>query len=349
MRAAFARLGRGDRELLELRVVAGLTAEEVGKVLGKRPGRSGWRRHGRWSGCVASWSAGREQGERRAAPRPARRRPGRDADGTEPGRDRRVRGSWSVSTATSTSSPRSTGATGAVDGSATRSWPLRVVVGLVVAGGTRGLVGRRPGPTGPSASVSAPGLPRESRDRTAARLAMSELRAASAGPDDARVAQARDRLQRALARLDPADRAALAVEVAQLVERADARLARRLGVHPLTRHRRPTRPSRPPTTRSPRPEGVSRRLRRHPYRPSRSTRTRARRPRSRPRNHPRPSRRNPRNRPIPEGRPAGTEGKSSRDPAKLGVTNVALLPMERVSAQNALVPPPPERRSHGTT
>ena len=38
VRAAFARLGDDDRELLELRVVAGLAAEEVGKVLGKRPG-----------------------------------------------------------------------------------------------------------------------------------------------------------------------------------------------------------------------------------------------------------------------------------------------------------------------
>lgn len=38
VRAAFARLSADDRELLELRVVAGLTAEEVGEVLGKRPG-----------------------------------------------------------------------------------------------------------------------------------------------------------------------------------------------------------------------------------------------------------------------------------------------------------------------
>jgi RNA polymerase sigma-70 factor, ECF subfamily len=38
VRAAFDRLGDDDRELLELRVVAGLTAEDVGKVLGKRPG-----------------------------------------------------------------------------------------------------------------------------------------------------------------------------------------------------------------------------------------------------------------------------------------------------------------------
>ncbi len=38
VRAAFGRLGADDRELLELRVVAGLTAEEVGEVLGKRPG-----------------------------------------------------------------------------------------------------------------------------------------------------------------------------------------------------------------------------------------------------------------------------------------------------------------------
>jgi RNA polymerase sigma-70 factor, ECF subfamily len=38
VRAAFGRLNADDRELLELRVVAGLTAEEVGEVLGKRPG-----------------------------------------------------------------------------------------------------------------------------------------------------------------------------------------------------------------------------------------------------------------------------------------------------------------------
>jgi len=38
VRAAFGRLNADDRELLELRVVAGLTAEEVGDVLGKRPG-----------------------------------------------------------------------------------------------------------------------------------------------------------------------------------------------------------------------------------------------------------------------------------------------------------------------
>ena len=38
VRAAFERLGEEDREVLELRVVAGLSAEEVGKVLGKRAG-----------------------------------------------------------------------------------------------------------------------------------------------------------------------------------------------------------------------------------------------------------------------------------------------------------------------
>ena len=38
VRAAFARLPSADRELLELRVVAGLSAEEVGQVMGKRPG-----------------------------------------------------------------------------------------------------------------------------------------------------------------------------------------------------------------------------------------------------------------------------------------------------------------------
>ena len=38
MRAAFARLDSSDREVLELRVVAGLTSEEAAAVLGKRPG-----------------------------------------------------------------------------------------------------------------------------------------------------------------------------------------------------------------------------------------------------------------------------------------------------------------------
>ena len=38
MRAALARLGPEDQELLHLRVVAGLTSEEVAQVLGKRPG-----------------------------------------------------------------------------------------------------------------------------------------------------------------------------------------------------------------------------------------------------------------------------------------------------------------------
>lgn len=38
VRAAFARLSAADQELLELRVVAELSAEEVGSVLGRRPG-----------------------------------------------------------------------------------------------------------------------------------------------------------------------------------------------------------------------------------------------------------------------------------------------------------------------
>jgi RNA polymerase sigma-70 factor (ECF subfamily) len=38
VRSAFARLSSSDQELLELRVVAGLSAEEVGYVLGRRPG-----------------------------------------------------------------------------------------------------------------------------------------------------------------------------------------------------------------------------------------------------------------------------------------------------------------------
>ena len=38
VRAAFARLPDDDRELLELRVVMALSAEQVGEVLGKRPG-----------------------------------------------------------------------------------------------------------------------------------------------------------------------------------------------------------------------------------------------------------------------------------------------------------------------
>lgn len=38
VRAAFERLSEAERELLELRVVGGLSAEEVAAVLGKRPG-----------------------------------------------------------------------------------------------------------------------------------------------------------------------------------------------------------------------------------------------------------------------------------------------------------------------
>lgn len=38
VRAAFARLSPDDREILELRVVGGLVAEEVAAVVGKRPG-----------------------------------------------------------------------------------------------------------------------------------------------------------------------------------------------------------------------------------------------------------------------------------------------------------------------
>jgi len=38
VRQAFARLSDADRELLELRVVAGLSAEEAAAVLGRRPG-----------------------------------------------------------------------------------------------------------------------------------------------------------------------------------------------------------------------------------------------------------------------------------------------------------------------
>ena len=38
VRAAFERLAPADRELLELRVIGGLSSEDVGAVLGKRPG-----------------------------------------------------------------------------------------------------------------------------------------------------------------------------------------------------------------------------------------------------------------------------------------------------------------------
>ncbi|MBV9285708.1 MAG: hypothetical protein JO176_13890, partial [Acidimicrobiia bacterium] len=38
VRKAFGRLADGDRELLELRVVGGLSAEETAEALGRRPG-----------------------------------------------------------------------------------------------------------------------------------------------------------------------------------------------------------------------------------------------------------------------------------------------------------------------
>ena len=38
VRAAFAKLGPADQEVLELRIMAGLSADEVAQTLGKRPG-----------------------------------------------------------------------------------------------------------------------------------------------------------------------------------------------------------------------------------------------------------------------------------------------------------------------
>ena len=38
VRAAFNRLSAGDREVLELRVIAGMSPEQTADVLGKRPG-----------------------------------------------------------------------------------------------------------------------------------------------------------------------------------------------------------------------------------------------------------------------------------------------------------------------
>jgi RNA polymerase sigma factor (sigma-70 family) len=38
MRRGFSRLGQADREVLWLRVCSGLSASEVGEVLGKKPG-----------------------------------------------------------------------------------------------------------------------------------------------------------------------------------------------------------------------------------------------------------------------------------------------------------------------
>ena len=65
VRIAFARLDPAEQELLELRVVSRLSAEEVASVIGKRPGavRTAQSRAegsgeggGRWATACCSWS-----------------------------------------------------------------------------------------------------------------------------------------------------------------------------------------------------------------------------------------------------------------------------------------------------
>ena len=68
VREAFGRLSWADQELLELRVVAELSTDEVASVLGRRPGPSGWPRVGHSPACERCLvKIGEEDGGRASA------------------------------------------------------------------------------------------------------------------------------------------------------------------------------------------------------------------------------------------------------------------------------------------
>ncbi len=103
-----------------------------------------------------------------------------------------------------------------------------LVVGLVMAGGLVALSAGAPVPTALRAPARALGLPVDSAALAEARSAVSALRVALAGPDDARVAAAAVSLETALGRLDAGDRAVIETEARLLLAQA----ADRLGVVP---------------------------------------------------------------------------------------------------------------------
>jgi hypothetical protein len=100
-----------------------------------------------------------------------------------------------------------------------------VIIGLVVLGGIITLVVDGSG-SDRHPPIAASGSPIDSAALIRARLAVSELRAALAGPDDTRVARARDELVARLRVLEPADRDDVDAEARVLLEQAVARLRR---------------------------------------------------------------------------------------------------------------------------
>jgi hypothetical protein len=93
------------------------------------------------------------------------------------------------------------------------------VLVIVVSAGVVALSARSTDPPAPRAV----GLPVDSAV-THARAAIGHLRTALAGPDDAKVVDARDVLVARLRRLSPGDRALVATDADAVLARADARL-----------------------------------------------------------------------------------------------------------------------------
>ena len=55
IRQLFARLSPAEQEVLELRVIAGLSAEQVGEVLGRNPAQCARRSRAHWPISASSW------------------------------------------------------------------------------------------------------------------------------------------------------------------------------------------------------------------------------------------------------------------------------------------------------
>ena len=219
VRAAFGRLGNDDRELLELRVVAGLTAEDVGKVAGKTTG-GGQDGAGTGTGAAAARVGAR--GVSSQADDQLLDRLGAALAQTpiepRPAEIEAIRGLVAVVALPVARVPREARRHPFVTAAAA------VVIGLVVVGGLIALSTGAPAPSSPRPPIGALGVPIDSVGLTRVRIAMSELRLALAGPDDTSVAAARDRLEARLRSLDPASRREVGGESRILLDQAVARL-----------------------------------------------------------------------------------------------------------------------------
>lgn len=100
-----------------------------------------------------------------------------------------------------------------------------MILGLVMVGGLLASLSDGARDSGnPRTPIGALGFPIDAAGLADARLALSELRGALAGPDDARVATAPERLEARLRSLDPVDRRAVERESQVLFAQAVARL-----------------------------------------------------------------------------------------------------------------------------